>query len=196
MRSSAGSARRTRRQAGGRKPKRVLVRPRRTRPVCSRSAPVLVIGVGNLARADDGVGVLAARKLKAAGLRGTEIVEASGESAGLMELWRGAESVILVDAIQSGARPGTIRRLDARNERVPAGLFHCSTHALGVAEAVELSRLLGQLPPHLVIYGVEGRRFGVGRRPTPVVAASVAEVARRVQREIESMPPRIRARAK
>jgi len=270
----AASSKRTRRQAKGRKPKRFVLRQRHSRSVRSKSAPVLVIGVGNLARGDDGVGLLVARKLRAcvkklfgvpasAGLEGrstltrkfhtrlglptacsrnlqvaipgqtlaarrklkfaataceisglkrghqarvaaharssthalrgaklrrTKIVEATGESAGLMELWRGAEDVILVDAVQSGAKPGTIHRLDARTERVPIQFFHCSTHAFGVAEAVELGRLLGQLPPRLVIFGVEGRHFSVGQRLSPAVAASVEEAARRIRCDIENVP--------
>ena len=47
---------------------------------------------------------------------------------------------------RSGAAPGTTRRLDASRERLPAELFRGSTHALGLAEAVELARALDRLP--------------------------------------------------
>jgi hydrogenase maturation protease len=63
-----------------------------------------------------------------------------------MEAWRGVETVIIIDAVMSGAEPGTIRRLDAKTQPLQKDAFRCSTHAFGVAEAIELSRARGELP--------------------------------------------------
>jgi hydrogenase maturation protease len=51
----------------------------------------------------------------------------------------------------TGAAPGTIRRLDAIAQPFPKGAFRRSTHAFGVAEAIELSRAMGELPKSLVV---------------------------------------------
>src|SRR5574341_563487 len=110
----------------------------------------LVIGVGNDYRGDDGVGRMVARELRQRSPRTIAILETTGEGAALLESWKGADTVILIDAVASGAYPGTIQRLDARAQPLPAGLLHTSTHAFGVAQAIELARALDQLPPRVL----------------------------------------------
>jgi len=138
-------------------------------PVAEQPA-VVVIGVGNALRRDDGAGVEVARRLRvradAAGTRAgpaIAVLEYEGEPLGLLELWEGARAVVLVDAIRSGGAPGTIHRVDVSREPVPALLRgSSSTHAVGVGEAIELARALGRLPARVVVYGVEGVRFDAG----------------------------------
>ncbi|HYD65836.1 hydrogenase maturation protease [Azospirillum sp.] len=140
----------------------------------------LILGVGNRYRRDDGVGPAVADRLAALGIA---VREHSGEGAGLMDTWSGAERVIVVDATQSGAEPGTFVRLDAGTQELPRGLFRYSSHLFGVAEAVEMARALGRLPGDLVIWGIEGAEFGFGEDLTPAVAAAADEVARRIAAE-------------
>lgn len=147
----------------------------------------LVIGLGNAFRGDDGVGRVVARRLREIALPGVTVREESGEGAALMEAWMDAGAVILVDAVQSGAAPGTIHRLDATRTPVPSRFFHYSTHAFSVAEAVELARALNQLPPHLILYGIEGGDFTAGEQLSPEVAAAVDELLPRIRQEIQSV---------
>lgn len=123
---------------------------------------VLVIGIGNAFRGDDAVGLFAAQQIQAMNLPDVSVVQATGDGAALMETWRGAETVVLIDAVQSGALAGTIYRFDACVESLPCRFFHYSTHAFSLAEAIELARVLNQLPPRLTVYGIEGRSFGAG----------------------------------
>ena len=147
----------------------------------------LVIGLGNEFRGDDGAGRVAARRLRRLSLPNVEVGEESGEGAALLEAWKNAPAVILIDAARSGAAPGTIHRFDATRTPIPSRFFHYSTHAFSVAEAVELARNLGRLPSRLIIYGIEGRDFAAGERLSPEVAASVDELLRRVRQEIEEL---------
>lgn len=144
----------------------------------------VIIGVGNSLRSDDGVGIWVARRLRERLPRGIPVVEASGEGAALIETWKGVARVILVDAVSSGAAPGTIYRLDAAAEPIRAQFFRCSSHAFGVGEAVELARVLDQLPPRLVIYGIQGANFAAGAELSPAVAKAAAEVSQRILEEI------------
>src|ERR1035438_6419832 len=123
---------------------------------------IVIIGVGNEYRSDNRAGIAVARRLRALFPTGVTILEESGEGTALMEAWQGAAWVMLVDAVRSGASPGTIHRLDARATSVPTGFFHYSTHAFSVAEAVELARSLDQLPPHLIVYGIAGEHSAPG----------------------------------
>ena len=148
-------------------------------------AALLILGIGNRYRCDDAAGPLVADRLAALGLPAREH---SGEGAGLIEAWSGVASragrVVLVDAAQSGAAPGTIRRLDAAAQPLPAAFFRYSTHRFGLAEAVETARALGRLPPRLVVYAVEGGCFDFGETLSPAVAAAVERVVAMVLEEV------------
>ena len=143
----------------------------------------LVIGIGNTFRSDDGVGVWVAQRLRRQASRGVSILEATGEGGALLEAWKGAASVFLVDAMRSGAVPGTIHRFDAAVEPIRAKFFRTSSHAFGVGEAIELARALNQLPPHLIVYGIEGANFGPGVEISAVVLHAAAEVCERLLTE-------------
>lgn len=145
---------------------------------------VLVIGVGNALRSDDAAGLYAARQIQAENLPGIAVVEASGEGARLIEACQGADTVIVIDAVQSGARAGTIYHFDARVDSLPSRFFHYSTHAFGVAEAIELARVLNELPPHLSVYGIEGQSFAAGVGLCDEVRQAAQIVAQEVTQEI------------
>lgn len=149
----------------------------------------MLIGVGNVFRRDDGVGVEVARQAQEAGLAGVTVLECPGEGGMLMEAWKDCDEVVLVDAVRSGSKPGAIHRLDAVDQHIPSDFFHYSTHAFSVAEAVEMARALHALPARLIIYGVEGRDFGTGVELSPEVAAAAARVARRVIDEFRKGTP-------
>jgi len=145
---------------------------------------IVVIGIGNEYRSDDGVGIVVARRLRERFLSKITVLEESGEGAALIDSWKGATWVMLVDAVHSGAPPGTIHRFDARAAQIPADFFHYSTHAFSVAEAIELARSLDQLPPHLIVYGIEGENFEAGIGLSRAVEQAVERVVERVATEV------------
>jgi hydrogenase maturation protease len=149
-------------------------------PISNCKCHHLVIGIGNEYRHDDAVGLIIARYLQERALDHCKVLEQNGEGAALMEEWKNAEAVILIDAVHSGAAPGTIYRFDARKQPIPTKFFHYSTHAFSVAEAIELARALNQLPPHLVVYGIEGKNFDAGQGLSPEVEKAAWEVVGRV----------------
>jgi hydrogenase maturation protease len=91
----------------------------------------------------------------------------------------------VIDAVSSNSPPGTVHRLDPVSARIPPGFFHYSTHAFSIAEAVELARALGQLPPRMVIFGIEGKDFSAGTNVSPEVRKGVREVTDRLAGEIQ-----------
>ena len=144
----------------------------------------LIIGLGNEYRRDDAVGLVVARRLREAAPESVRVLEESGEGAALIESWQGADAVILIDAVHSGAKPGTIHRFDAHAQPIAKKFFRFSTHAFGLAEAVELARALGRLPPRLIVYGVEGKSFEAGVGLSPEVEEAAQEVTERVLGEL------------
>ena len=92
------------------------------------------------------------------------VLEQSGEPSGLLEAWDGADLAVVVDALPG--RDAGHRAVLRRDRRAaPAGLGGASTHALGLAEAIELGRALGRLPARLTVYAIEGQAFEPGAAP-------------------------------
>jgi len=126
------------------------------------NSPIIVIGVGNEFRNDDGIGIYVARKIKELNLNNVKVIEHSGEGASLMECWKNKEMVFVVDAVSSNANAGTVHFFDASKEKIPTNFFNYSSHLFSIAEAIELSRTLNQLPQQLLVFGIEGRSFETG----------------------------------
>ena len=148
---------------------------------------VLVIGVGNPYRGDDAVGLFIARQIWAKVPDNVEVHENFGEVSGLIELFKNAGTVIIVDAVSSGSEPGEIFRFDAALEKIPAHYFRFSTHAFGIAEVIELTRTLGLLPPKVIVYGIEGREFGIGEGLSPEVEGAAQKVLESIIQDIQDI---------
>jgi hydrogenase maturation protease len=156
----------------------------------SAGGQLLIVGCGNPLRGDDGVGLVIARALLRRLRFAATVREHRGDGMALLDLWQGARAVILVDAAEGGVLPGDFARFDAVAAPLPANLRSCSTHAFGIAEAVELGRTLNTLPATLIVYAVYGEEFayGVGLSRNAKVAArhAVAAMMRESKRILSS----------
>jgi hydrogenase maturation protease len=144
----------------------------------------MVIGIGNPDRGDDGAGRAVTQHLRGVLPADVEIVAHDGETAGLVALLDGIAAAFLVDACASGAPAGTVRRYDVTQGPLPAASFGLSSHGLGLAEAIELARALGCLPPCCVVYAIEGESFAIGTPLSLPVATAVGDVVAHVSGEI------------
>jgi hydrogenase maturation protease len=150
--------------------------------MATRDETVLIVGVGNQHRGDDGVGLAVARQL---GTRGdTVVIQCDGEPARLVASLAGATRAYIVDAADFGAAPGTILRMEAGAGPMPAVPGTVSTHGLGLAESLDLARALGQLPQRCVIYAIQGLDFAPGVGLSAAVATAADEVAERIREEL------------
>ena len=144
-----------------------------------------VVGVGNEMRGDDAVGLAVVRALSGTVPEGVAVLECEGEPVSLLSAWEGHARAIIVDATQSDAEPGTIRRIIAADGPLPPALAGSSTHLLGLADAVELARALKRLPAATIVYGIEGASFNTGVGISEPVAAAAEKVAAAIRRELE-----------
>jgi hydrogenase maturation protease len=131
------------------------------------------------------VGPVVAGRLRAAGAR---VLDCADDPTRLLGLWDGLDAVVVVDAVRSGAPAGTLHRLDAGDGPLPRDLGLASTHAMGIADALELGRALGRAPRRVVVLGIEGASFGMGEEMTPAVAAELDGLVASVLRELEGAP--------
>ncbi|GGN48572.1 hypothetical protein GCM10011579_001330 [Streptomyces albiflavescens] len=153
------------------------------------AARIVVIGVGNDFRHDDGVGWavitrLAERAISRPLPPGIVLETCDGDPGRLLGLWENAELAVVVDAAHAEPpRPGRIHRLSLGGAQWrQAGAT--SSHGLGLGEAIELSRVLDRLPGHLVVYAVEGADRSLGAGLSDPVAAQVDALALSVEGDI------------
>jgi hydrogenase maturation protease len=153
-------------------------------PESGYRAWLALIGIGNRFRRDDAAGLEVAERLKATHPPGIRILEEEGEPTSLIEDFALMKEVLIVDAVSTGGKPGDLHRFDATDEPLPAEHFKSSTHALGVADAIELARELGRLPHRIGVYGIEGENFETGEGLTPAVEATVAALVGELHAEL------------
>jgi hydrogenase maturation protease len=139
-----------------------------------------VICVGNRFRRDDGAGLEAAARLRPVLTSDTRLVVCEGNVVALLDDWREAQDVVIIDATSSGRAPGTIQTFDPHTGPLPATFSRSSTHAFDVAQALELARALGRLPPRVIVYGIEGVDFAPGEGLSSCVDAAVSDVVSRL----------------
>ncbi len=144
---------------------------------------VVVIALGARHRGDDAIGPLVAAALRA-GEPLCRVVEGCGDTLSLLNAWDTAALAIVVDAAVAGAAPGTVHRLDGEAAPAVKELARCSSHGLGLAEALQLGRLLGRLPARLVIFAIEAKTFDIGAAPSPEIAATVPSLVQAIADEV------------
>jgi hydrogenase maturation protease len=147
-------------------------------------ARVLVIGIGNPDRGDDGCAAAVITRLQASTPPGVVLRARNGDILALLDEWDGFDTVILIDAAAPVARPGQVHRLDLTAGPLLIGSSQPSTHAFGLGETVELARNLGRLPRRFVLYLVEGESFAAGGSLSPAVAAATDRMAESIRFDI------------
>ena len=145
---------------------------------------VMIIGIGNEYRHDDGVGIAVARAVRTGVPGGVTVFERGGEGTDLIATWSDADLAIVIDAVSSGEPAGTIHwyQVDAASaDALPtAEIFRGTSHQIGLGEGIALAKLLGMLPKKMIVYGIEGETYGDGVALSPAVQRAVGDVAARV----------------
>lgn len=161
---------------------------------------VLVVGLGNPYRRDDGVGAVVASRAVAAALgtasgstaeSPTVAGKGTGTRAGvrlygplhdpldLLGVWDDADAFVLVDAIRSGESPGTVHELDLSETPGPSrpGV---STHVVELDRVLRLAFLVGERTPAVRLVTIEGEDFTNGTGLSAAVEAAVGRAVERV----------------
>jgi hydrogenase maturation protease len=146
----------------------------------------VVVGVGNEYRRDDGAGPEVIARLRArqpgdARLSGVTLALSDGEPGRLIDLWEGATLAVVIDAVRDTTLPPGHWHQLTTGALADLADSAASSHSIGLADTVELARLLGRLPARLTILAVAGRDFGFGAGLTAEVAAAVGELVEQVR---------------
>lgn len=134
----------------------------------------LVLGLGNILMRDEGVGVRVVERLLQRCEFPAEVQVLDGGTLGLDLLpWvEDVDRLLVIDAVDMGAEPGAITRLEG--EEVPAFLgVKISPHQMGLADLLAAARLCGRFPQELVLWGVQPAVIEVGLELSPSVDAQI-----------------------
>lgn len=143
--------------------------------------PILVIGVGNVLLRDEGVGVRVARELhRVAGEgtleipEGTRIVDGGTLGLDLLPLIEDARALLMIDAVDLRAAPGTIRVITG-GELHGALAAHVSPHQVGIGDLLAAARLMDTLPEAVSLVAIQPADISVDLALSPEVEAAVPD---------------------
>jgi hydrogenase maturation protease len=152
---------------------------------------VLVLGVGQSLRGDDGAGIAAVQLWQAAypdtsasdQVR-VDLAELPGLS--LLDLLAGCQAALIVDAVRSGAAPGTLHVLE-ENQLASFLPESSSAHGWGIAETLALGRRLQpeSLPSKLLLLGIEVSSLELRAGLSPQVIEALPAAAKKIQALIQ-----------
>ena len=143
--------------------------------------------LGHRHRGDDAAGMLVADRLAAAGV---PLLDCGEDPSRLLDHLAGLDLLVVVDAVRSGAPPGTLHRIVlGEGDESARTLGLASTHALSIVDALALARALGRAPGETVVHGIEGAAFGLGEPLTTAVAEGLDELTRRVIEGVSAERP-------
>jgi hydrogenase maturation protease len=140
-------------------------------------APILVLGLGNTLLSDDGVGPALLDQLSSSAQRWEGQVEfMDGGTQGLALLGR----LIIVDAVKTGAPPGTVHRMTLGELRGANPGRRGSAHEGNAGELLAAAQLVDELPDRLFVVGVEPKKIATGYGLSAPVKRALPEASKEV----------------
>jgi len=149
---------------------------------------VLVLGIGNLVMSDDGVGVKVVQQLQREFrfAENVEILDGGTLGLDLLPKLEGIDHLIVVDAVETGHKPGTCVRL--AGEELPIALeTKVSPHQMGLKDLLSVAELLGHSPGKMVLIGVQPASIEMDTELTPEVAAVLQVLVDKVLDELKKI---------
>lgn len=134
---------------------------------------------------DDGIGVHVVQRLaeEYSFPPGVEIIDGGTLGLDLLPLLEGLEGLLIIDAMETGGPPGTIRRLTG--DDIPIAFeTRLSPHQMGLKDLLAVSRLMGTEVPDMVLLGVQPEFIELGMELSPAVAAQLDCLIERTLQEL------------
>jgi len=146
-------------------------------------APILVLGLGNTLLSDDGVGPALLDHLSSSAPRWdgqVEFVDGGTQGLALLGHLSGRKALIIVDAVQTGAPPGTVHLMTLGELRSVAPGHVGSAHEGNAGELIAAAQLLDELPARLFVVGVEPQKIATGHGLSAPVKRALPEASKEV----------------
>ena len=144
--------------------------------------PLLVLAVGNQLLSDDGVGMVLLDELARDGWDGrVEFVDGGTQGLALLGRLGGRRSLLILDAIALGAEPGTVHVLNSPDLSKLNLARSTTAHESSAVELLRFAALLGELPAHVVLAGIEPDTLTTGIGLSARVAAAIPAAAEKAR---------------
>ena len=141
----------------------------------------LVLGLGNLLLGDEGVGVHAARALRAEpGELNAEVLDVGTALLDALPALERAGRVVVVDAVQAGGPPGSVYRIDFADVERPGVI--AGLHGFDLSRALALAGRDDS--PEVIVIGVEPEQIGWSLELSRPVSAAMPDVLEAVRQEV------------
>jgi hydrogenase maturation protease len=144
-----------------------------------------IIGCGNLLMQDEGIGVHLIRYLQDKKLPdGVELIDGATGGFDLLDFFKDAQKIIIVDAVKGNGTPGDIYRFgpeDFETESFPK----TSLHDVCLKDIFNIVKLTGPLPS-VTIFGVEPKTMDWGMELTDEVKAALPRLGELVLKDISN----------
>ena len=152
---------------------------------------IVVLGLGNSLLTDDGVGVQAIRQLRAEPAdAAVELVDGGTLNFTLLQYLEDAPAMIVIDAADLDARPGTVRVFEGEEmDRMVAGGRRNSVHEAGLADLMAMARLKDCLPERRALITVQPQCIDWGEALSPAVARALPGICERARLLAERWAP-------
>ncbi len=148
---------------------------------------VLVLGLGNPLRGDDGVGPRIIAELTRQGLPdGVTALDVGNAGLDLLNILEGWERAVIVDAADMGREAGCFVRFTPDEVRLAQAGDQYSLHNAGLSEVLALADALGRTLPELVIFGVQPAELGWQAELSSAVEAAIPALTGAVMEELRN----------
>jgi hydrogenase maturation protease len=154
------------------------------------STKILILGIGNPLLSDDGVGLRLLEEIQSNLSHLSDKIDfVDGGTQGMMLLGflDNRPAAVLLDAIQLGASPGTVHILDAEDLLNFKGSKPISPHEGGAPELIKLSLALGELPPKVIVIGIEPEILTTNIGLSETIEKSIPEALAIIKKQIEEI---------
>lgn len=161
------------------------------------NSPIAVLGVGNILLSDEGFGVRVVQHLVKWYDFTPQIRVIDGGTLGwdLLNFLQGVEKLILVDAIDGKAVPGTFFVL--RDDEVKAYFKRkVSGHEAGIQEVLAWFEIKGKPIKNITVVGVQPLSLETGLELTPLIQSLVPKTVEEVIKELKKWGIEVKKREK
>lgn len=147
------------------------------------SRRILVGCVGNVLRRDDGFGPALAQRLRGLPPQAEVLETGIGGVALLQELLAGCDGLVIVDAVDRGAEPGTVFVI---TPEVEAATEHVAdVHLANPERVLMMAKAMGALPERVAIVGCQPADVdGLDSTLSPQVEHALDLAARKIEETV------------
>lgn len=142
-----------------------------------------VIGIGNILRKDDGVGVHVIKELeKQLDNSFVELVDGGTSTLDMLGYFLDYDKVVVIDCLRAGYEPGTIYKIKTE-EIKDYNKENLSIHDVQILDVVKIANMFGK-HPQVMIFGVEPKEISFDLEISDTIKNKIPEVVNLVKLEL------------